>query len=48
MRPDGRIEGAYSLRALFEHVERNGLPLNRTMRRQRAQLLEAMDPRPTD
>lgn len=44
MRSDGRIEGGYSLRALFEHVDRNGIHLNRTMRRQRAQIMDAAEP----
>jgi uncharacterized protein YegJ (DUF2314 family) len=44
MRADGRIEGAYSTRALFEHVDRNGIQLNRTMRRQRAQLTDLTEP----
>jgi uncharacterized protein YegJ (DUF2314 family) len=43
MMPDGRIDGGFSLRALFEHVERNGIHLNRTMRKQRAQFVEASE-----
>jgi len=43
MTSDGRIKGGYSLRALFEHVERNGTHLNRTMRKQRAQFVDAAD-----
>lgn len=39
MRPDGRIEGGFSIRALFRHLEDNGIHINRTMRKQRAQLL---------
>jgi uncharacterized protein YegJ (DUF2314 family) len=45
MTPDGHIRGAYSLRALFEHLERKGVHLNRTMRQQRAQLLDAPEHR---
>jgi len=43
MTSDDRIKGAYSLRALFEHLERNGARLNATMRKQRAQFLDAID-----
>ena len=43
MTPDGRIRGGYSLRALFEHVERAGIRLTRTMRKQRAQFLDAVE-----
>ena len=42
MTRDGRIQGGYSLRALFEHVERKGIHLNRTMRKQRAQFVESI------
>jgi uncharacterized protein YegJ (DUF2314 family) len=42
MTPEGRIKGGYSLRALFEHVERKGIRLNRTMRKQRALFLDAV------
>lgn len=43
MTSDGRIKGGFSLRALFEYVERNGIHLNRTMRTQRAQSLDAAE-----
>lgn len=43
MTTDGRIRGGYSLRALFEHVERRRIHLNRTMRKQRAQFLDAAE-----
>jgi uncharacterized protein YegJ (DUF2314 family) len=39
MTPDSRIKGAFSIRALFEHADRKGVHLNRTMRQQRAQLV---------
>jgi uncharacterized protein YegJ (DUF2314 family) len=39
--PNGSIQGGYSLRALFDHVERKGIRLNKTMRKQRAQFLDA-------
>ena len=42
MTAEGRIKGAYSLRALFEHVDQKGIHLNRTMRKQRAQFLDAV------
>jgi uncharacterized protein YegJ (DUF2314 family) len=45
MKSDGRIKGGYSLRALFKHVERKGIHLNRTMRKQRAQFLDAAEQR---
>lgn len=41
MYPDGSIRGAYSLIALFAYVERQGKRLSRTMRKQKAQLLDA-------
>lgn len=44
-RPDGSLEGAYTLRALFAHAERAGL-MNRTMRRQRERLLAPLAPAP--
>jgi uncharacterized protein YegJ (DUF2314 family) len=43
MTRDGRIRGGYSLRALFDHVEANGIRLNRTMRKQRAQFVDAAE-----
>jgi uncharacterized protein YegJ (DUF2314 family) len=43
MTPDGRIKGGFSLRALFEHVDRNGIHLNRTMRQQRSQFVDAAE-----
>jgi len=43
MTRDGRIRGGYTLRALFEHVDANGIHLNRTMRKQRAQFTDAID-----
>jgi len=39
MYPDGRIEGAYSLLALFAHWEKQGKRLTKTMRQQKAQLI---------
>jgi uncharacterized protein YegJ (DUF2314 family) len=41
MLPDGRIKGAYSLIALFQHHESKGKRLSRKMRKQRAQLIDA-------
>lgn len=41
MLPDGRIQGAYSLIALFQHYESKGNRLSRKMRKQRAQLIDA-------
>jgi hypothetical protein len=38
---DGRIRGAYSVIALFEHLEANGKKLNRTMRQQKVQFIDA-------
>ena len=43
MTRDGRIRGGYSLRALFDHVEAKGIHLNRTMRKQRAQFVDAAE-----
>jgi len=43
MTRDGRIRGGYSLRALFDHVEAKGIHLNRTMRKQRAQFVNAAE-----
>jgi hypothetical protein len=40
---DGRIRGAYSLRALFEHVERHGIRLTKTMRAQRARFVDSAE-----
>lgn len=42
MHPDGRIRGAYSLRALFDHFEAKGR-LTRRMRAQRSQLIDETD-----
>ena len=42
MQVDGRIKGAYSYIAAFRYVERKGTRLNRTMRRQKAQLVDAV------
>lgn len=42
MLPDGRIRGAYSLRALFEHFEAKGR-LTHRMREQRRQLVDETD-----
>jgi hypothetical protein len=41
MSPDRRIKGAYSLIALFEHLEAKGRKLSRKMRKQKAQLIDA-------
>ena len=41
--PDGRIKGAYSLLALFQHFESKG-KLSRRMRKQRAQFMDAIAP----
>jgi uncharacterized protein YegJ (DUF2314 family) len=41
MYPDGRIKGAYSLIALFDHFQANGKPLSRRMQQQKAQLVDA-------
>jgi len=46
MTRDGRIRGGYSLRALFDHVEAKGIHLNRTMRKQRAQFVNAAERSP--
>lgn len=47
--PEGRIEGAWSLRALFEYADANRIHLNRTMRQQRTQLTaEAAESIPGD
>ena len=43
MTRDGRIRGGYLLRALFDHVETKGIHLNRTMRKQRAQFVNAAE-----
>jgi hypothetical protein len=39
MSSDGKIQGGYSLRALFQYAERKGVHMNRTMRKQREQLV---------
>lgn len=41
VRPDGRIKGAYSLIALFEHFESQGKRLSPKMRKQKAMLIDA-------
>ena len=38
---DGKMKGAYSQIALFKHRENSGKKLNRTMRKQKAQLIDA-------
>ena len=43
MRKDGRIRGAYSLIGAFCYLERKGVRLNRAMRKQRAQLIDAAE-----
>jgi uncharacterized protein YegJ (DUF2314 family) len=43
MTPEGRIRGAYSLRAAFEQAQSSGVRFNRTMRQQQAQLLPLTD-----
>jgi uncharacterized protein YegJ (DUF2314 family) len=40
MLPDGRIRGAYSSMAAFRYLERKNIRLNRTMRKQRMQLMD--------
>lgn len=40
MLPDGKIKGAYSLVALFNHYESSGKKLNRKMRKQKSQFLD--------
>jgi uncharacterized protein YegJ (DUF2314 family) len=41
MQPDGKIQGAYSLIALFQFCERQGKALSPRMKKQKAQLLDA-------
>ena len=41
MAPDGAITGGYSMIGAFRYLDRKGVPMNRTMRRQRAQLVDA-------
>ncbi len=42
MNPDGTMRGAYSVIALFKHHEAKGLKLSPRMRKEKAQLLEAI------
>lgn len=39
MLPDGTIRGSYSLIGAFRYLEKNGKPLTKTMREQKALLL---------
>lgn len=48
MLPDGRSRGAYSLAAAFRYLDRIGVRSNRTMRKQRAQLIDAAEQAATD
>ena len=41
LHPDGRISGAYSTIASFQYLERTGVRLNRTMRKQKARFIDA-------
>jgi len=41
LHPDGSMNGAFSTIASFRYIERKGIRLNRTMRRQKARLLDA-------
>lgn len=41
--PEGRIEGYFSLRALFDYAQRTGVRFNRTMRNQRSRLVGAAE-----
>ncbi|MCL4692470.1 MAG: hypothetical protein KJ060_08160, partial [Candidatus Hydrogenedentes bacterium] len=38
---DGRVSGSYSTIASFRYLERTGVRLNRTMRNQKARLIDA-------
>jgi hypothetical protein len=38
---DGRVNGAFSMIASFHYLERKGVRLNRVMRKQKAQLIDA-------
>lgn len=41
MLPGGKIRGAYSISGAFKYLENRGARLNRTMRKQKAQLIDA-------
>ncbi len=41
--PDGRIKGAYSYIGAFQYLENRGVKLNKTMRKQKSQLIDATD-----
>ena len=43
MFPDGRIRGAFSTVAAFRYLDRTGVRMNSTLRKQRAQLIDAAE-----